>query len=294
MAMGPYMCNTGDARDPRTCELFNVPLTTLYACAGPAPLRRLPAMFCCCCTAEEDTAEVRVHSVSVTEESAHNALNFERQPEEAEPKHIVPKSKDGDPPAPRPPLQPLLDESGERQQQEPDQLVPDRFDAHIEKSSCLQAIGWQVDTVDSRHLFLCRLTPGTSPLRKYNASAAPERQLREGDYIVDVNGNRESANEMMGQTRNLQDIKIVIQRPKLFTKKIEKHGGRFGVALTHAKGCPSLYIETIQEGALKRCAPEVVVGDRIVAVGGLKGDSEQLMQALMSDDAPEIQFSRAG
>lgn len=193
-----------------------------------------------------------------------------------------------------PPPPAIIEPPGDRMPQDADVLIPEKFTIDIVKTSVEQALGWQVDIVDPRHLFLCRLSPGNSPLRTYNSTAPIEKQLREGDYIIDVNGCHTNVNDMMQQTRQSQDIKLVVQRPKLFTKRVHKNGGSLGLALTHARGCPSLCIEHIKEGALKTHAPDVLAGDRIVAVDGKKGDSDQLMTALMKSENPDIQFSRAG
>mmetsp|Transcript_140786 Transcript_140786/g.366527 ORF Transcript_140786/g.366527 Transcript_140786/m.366527 type:complete len:88 (+) Transcript_140786:1-264(+) len=85
---------------------------------------------------------------------------------------------------------------------------------------------------------------------------------------------------------------MVIQRPDLFTMTVNKNGESMGLDLKYGPGGSSLLIEQIQEGAVKRCCPNVKAGDRIVMVNGEKGTPYLLMQAIKDSESPVIGFSR--
>mmetsp|Transcript_37143 Transcript_37143/g.78797 ORF Transcript_37143/g.78797 Transcript_37143/m.78797 type:complete len:240 (-) Transcript_37143:29-748(-) len=172
--------------------------------------------------------------------------------------------------------------------------APPRFVATIMKGSGTESVGWQVDIVDNQKLYLCRILGAPSPLQTYNASVSEDRQLKIGDYIMQVNDAAGSVNSMMQISRTSPVLNLVVQRPRVFAKTVFKDGGSLGLALTHAKGCPSLCIEDIKDGAVSRSAPDVMVGDRIISVNGTKGDSETLMKAIQKADTLELEFSRAG
>lgn len=176
---------------------------------------------------------------------------------------------------------------------EPD-AAPPTFAAVVKKDSAEESVGWQVDIVDNKHLFLCRILEGPSSLQSYNKSVPEDKQLKVGDYIVKVNGGNESVHAMMAASRSSSELHFIVQRPRIFQATVNKDGGSLGLALTHAKGCPSLCIEDIKEGAVRKHAPEVVVGDRITGVNGIRGDSDTLMAAIQRDSLLELEFSRAG
>mmetsp|Transcript_37142 Transcript_37142/g.78795 ORF Transcript_37142/g.78795 Transcript_37142/m.78795 type:complete len:231 (-) Transcript_37142:587-1279(-) len=230
-------------------------------------------MFCCCAADAADQGNKQVMAMP----AVSDRVLFE-DPHTA-PAKVVPSAESSK-------------ETPSEEAAAPD--APPQFIATLVKQNGSESIGWQVDVVDEKRLFLCRILTSPSALSKYNASVPEDRQLRIGDYILKVNGNNSSVNSMMTTARSAQTLDLLVQRPRLFTKTIKKDGPSLGLMLTHAKGCPSLCIEGINDGPVKRMAPDLQLGDRIVAVNGVRGDSETLMRALQQDSELNLEFSRAG
>mmetsp|Transcript_70262 Transcript_70262/g.182948 ORF Transcript_70262/g.182948 Transcript_70262/m.182948 type:complete len:247 (+) Transcript_70262:113-853(+) len=170
---------------------------------------------------------------------------------------------------------------------------PQVFQATLSKPSVDSALGWHLDVLDPRHLFICRLVQtGTSPIETYNASVATALQIREGDYVTAVNGVTVSAEKMSESIKKTDKVKIKISRPIVFAQTIASNGMSLGLDLKYGPGGSSLLIEGIRSGALARHAPDVRAGDRILSVNGTTGTPYTLMQAIQDSPALDIGFSR--
>mmetsp|Transcript_38259 Transcript_38259/g.81058 ORF Transcript_38259/g.81058 Transcript_38259/m.81058 type:complete len:261 (-) Transcript_38259:23-805(-) len=170
----------------------------------------------------------------------------------------------------------------------------DVFKAVLERAGGSGPLGLYLDLSDSMTLYICRVNPGVSlPAHIYNSGVTPDRQLRDGDYILEVNG-------AFGKARDLADniksggkrLELLIRRPKLFTHVLSKDGQSLGLDLQFAKQGWVLSICKILDGAVKNSGVDIQPGDRIVKVNGKEGKSDELLAALTSSDAPEVTISR--
>jgi len=170
---------------------------------------------------------------------------------------------------------------------------PQVFEATLSKPSIDSALGWHLDVLDPRHLFICRLVQtGTSPIETYNASVATALQIREGDYVTAVNGVTVSAEKMSESIKKTDKVKIKISRPIVFAQTIASNGMSLGLDLKYGPGGSSLLIEGIGKGAFSQHAPDVRAGDRILSVNGTAGTPYELMQAIQGSPALDMGFSR--
>jgi len=170
---------------------------------------------------------------------------------------------------------------------------PQVFEATLSKPSIESALGWHLDVLDPRHLFICRLVQtGTSPIETYNASVATALQIREGDYVIAVNGVTVSAEKMSEAIKKTDKVKIKISRPIVFAKTIAKNGMSLGLDLKYGPGGSSILIEGVHSGAFSQHAPDVRAGDRILSVNGTTGTPYVLMQAIQGSPALDMGFSR--
>lgn len=61
-------------------------------------------------------------------------------------------------------------------------------------------------------------------MQKYNESAKPAQQLRDGDFIMKVNGMKDSASKMVKELKAATNLVIVVRRSELFEIEFEKNG----------------------------------------------------------------------
>merc|ERR1719193_2358207 len=107
----------------------------------------------------------------------------------------------------------------------------EKFDAVIERPTATAAFGWKLDTLTKDTLFVESLS--TSPgavVNRYNASAAPGRDIRVGDYITHVDGAVVSENHVGSE--NLK-VMLSIQRIEPYTIDLEKGDAILGLELNY-------------------------------------------------------------
>lgn len=130
-------------------------------------------------------------------------------------------------------------------------------------------------------------------MQAYNDTAPADRQIRVGDYIVQVNSDCASAVSMSDALQASERLQVMLVRAYIFTKRVRKDGQPLGLDLKYAVEGSSLLINDIREdGAVKRSCPDIHVGDRIVAVNGAGGGASDLMTAIRASDAPQLWLSR--
>eukprot|EP00405_Crypthecodinium_cohnii_P043579 CAMPEP_0206572534 /NCGR_PEP_ID=MMETSP0325_2-20121206/28311_1 /ASSEMBLY_ACC=CAM_ASM_000347 /TAXON_ID=2866 /ORGANISM="Crypthecodinium cohnii, Strain Seligo" /LENGTH=237 /DNA_ID=CAMNT_0054076773 /DNA_START=40 /DNA_END=749 /DNA_ORIENTATION=+ len=188
--------------------------------------------------------------------------------------------------------------SGLKKEAEPEKNVtkagsPLAFKATLKKAGVEAALGWSLDVLDPRHLVVCRIITGQkTPLEEYNNTAPEAEQIREGDYIIGVNGMFEKSDKMSEVLRSSDTFDLTLCRPEHFEAKVTKNGSSLGLDLKYGPGGSSLLLEGIRDGALKTCAPQVKVGDRIVGVNGVTGTPYVLMQAIQDSPVLNLKFAR--
>mmetsp|Transcript_60022 Transcript_60022/g.127131 ORF Transcript_60022/g.127131 Transcript_60022/m.127131 type:complete len:240 (-) Transcript_60022:35-754(-) len=170
------------------------------------------------------------------------------------------------------------------------------FSVTLSKSTPDAPLGWHLDVLDTRLLYICRIAGegSSTPIDLYNAKAPENKKILQGDYVLEVNGSAGASGRMREAIKASNEVSVKIGRPITFKKSIYKAGeGSLGLDLKYGAGGVSLLVEGIGPGAIQKQAPEVEVGDRIVMANGAHGTPEALMQAIQEATLVELLFSRA-
>merc|ERR1740123_628629 len=109
-------------------------------------------------------------------------------------------------------------------------------------------LGLSLDLCDGRLLYLYGLRPGMNAATDHNASQPEQRQLRPGDYVLDVNGIRGNARAMMKEREHSAQLHLITRRPLSFEVEIHKMRGILGLGLHHSSRSNCLLVEAILDG----------------------------------------------
>mmetsp|Transcript_119643 Transcript_119643/g.345871 ORF Transcript_119643/g.345871 Transcript_119643/m.345871 type:complete len:233 (+) Transcript_119643:90-788(+) len=167
------------------------------------------------------------------------------------------------------------------------------FEVTLKKATPTTPFGWRVDFLDKEALFVCSLVADPATVvSRYNSSAPPEARIQEGDFIVSVNRTVRDSMAMASMLKEHPTVEVLIQRPLKFRIKLDKHGESIGLDLKFGLSGNSLLVEGIREGAVRSRARQMRVGDRIVSVCGVTGNSSQLLKAMQEHDPLQIDCVR--
>lgn len=169
-------------------------------------------------------------------------------------------------------------------------MPPKKFSVKLTRKCIASPWGLAADLADGQTIFVSGVSTGDFPTGRYNKAAKPERKLQDHDYIVAVNGitasgaynlQRKGLVEQMGQELQRSiSVTLMVQRPQHFDMVIERQNEPIGLDLNFNSKGRSLVVCKVLEGAVARCAPDIVSFDRILAVNGKRGLPEDLLQAL--------------
>lgn len=235
-------------------------------------------MFCCC-TVEDDDAVIIDTPVALagnhTKESGEDVKADGLQLQETPAKQLGPADPQAQAPAAKRDAEVLGEETS--------------FVAVLRRQEAEEALGMGVDFADRKVLHVCQLlAEGINPISRYNASA-PRRQIRNGDYIVSINGlsyETVLSPEKILDMLRLSSVEVAIRRPHLFECQVDRQGQAMGLELIYCDSGASLIITGVSAGAVQSTAPEVVMGDRIVSVNGVEGGPQVLLHAIQEANGP--------
>lgn len=172
------------------------------------------------------------------------------------------------------------------------------FAARLTRSSIEEPWGLTADFADDKMIHVCSLdSDEDSPVKVYNASAEAGKHLLDGDYITSVNGISASdvgpvgAQFCQAMTTAIT-VDLVVQRPMVFESRVERETETLGLDVIYSSGARSLVIVKVNEGAVKRHAPEVSTGDRIVRVDDTEGTPYRMLLALQAKGPMLLKISR--
>lgn len=135
-------------------------------------------------------------------------------------------------------------------------------------------------------------------LLQYNMNAAAAQQIKVGDFILDVNGQRDDAEKMLETINCSSKVAMKFRHPLEFTINIDKaRWATFGVGLDyHADGTSMMITEVragpFQEWNQTNAGKEVKAQDRIIAVNGMTGMANALCEAMLGAQKPFLQIAR--
>lgn len=172
--------------------------------------------------------------------------------------------------------------------------APPVFAATLRRAAPATPVGLNVDLSCGRVLHVANMKEGgPNPVAAYNAGVGEDRKVRAGDYIKAVNGVRQSAGAMAEALKANTVLVLEVQRPDVFIRKVtRRRHERMGLDLNYSERGSSLVITEVGSGALKRCAPDIQPGDRVVAVNGLTGTALNLLETIQRLDTMDLSISR--
>jgi len=162
------------------------------------------------------------------------------------------------------------------------------FSATIRRNPS-EPIGLDIDLIDGLSAVVVDIKEGA--IKSWN-ERNPELALRLNDRVVDVNGSRGDANNLVTRLKSDTTWVLQVQRPSEFPVSINRADApSLGMDLRYAPNGTTLMITQVGDGPMQdwnRQHPEKVVHrhDRIIQLNGVRGSPHDLLQA--SEDAETL------
>mmetsp|Transcript_127878 Transcript_127878/g.319229 ORF Transcript_127878/g.319229 Transcript_127878/m.319229 type:complete len:235 (+) Transcript_127878:103-807(+) len=225
-----------------------------------------------CCGTEDSPGKSTFLSLNSAQEDPHSETTLYHQP-------VLPQFDEMD--------------EGTTKNTKKHQLASPAFWVDLERGNADSALGLHLDLCDGKVLHVCGLRQGVpSPVVAYNASVPEDKRLLPGDYIKAVNGISSTSVALAEELKRHPALQLLVQRPYCFVKRIERKLEPMGLDLNYSDRGASLVIMEIGTGAVKRLAPEIRVGDRIVSVNGMSGSPLHLLDMIKDTQTLELGVSR--
>lgn len=157
--------------------------------------------------------------------------------------------------------------------------------------------GMAVDLAGARAIHVCSVSHGDTPMGLYNSKAPPDKRVHPGDYVVAVNGKSAAKDGSAGDSEELSaamrtslKVELLVERPHVYRSTVNKGTDAIGLDLSYNSRGIGLVVVGVLDGAVKKQAPEIIPGDRIMSVNDMKGQASQLLNAMrnMSDQVDLI------
>mmetsp|Transcript_17299 Transcript_17299/g.39165 ORF Transcript_17299/g.39165 Transcript_17299/m.39165 type:complete len:253 (-) Transcript_17299:56-814(-) len=154
-------------------------------------------------------------------------------------------------------------------------------------------LGALFDSSGGQCLHVAMLQENDGFLAASNRKYKHTRQLRAGDYIMEVSGITCDATAMLTKLQEHPVTQLRVRRPMEFSLSVKKKANSsLGCGISYDASCgSSLVIDAIHEGTIREWN-EAHVGkpnqvrphDRIVAVNGVRGSAMQLLESVRAVD----------
>lgn len=235
-------------------------------------------MFSCCCT-EETTTE------TIQRDSVWASATYEGSPSVTIPEASLPAA-----PPVHAPVVVKAPEAAYETGVDNDSL----FTAILERPQGNEPLGLCLDLSDSMTLYIGRVSDSTTlPAYTYNVQVPPEKRLKEGDYILEVNGKKGRAKDLADAIRiGGKRLELKVRRPTHMQHKVKKHGQSLGLDLQFAKQGGVLSICKVLDGAVKTAGVDIAAGDRIIRVNGREAKTDELLSMMSESVEPDLTVSR--
>lgn len=159
--------------------------------------------------------------------------------------------------------------------------------------------GLELDLQDGVFALVTAVKAG--PFAQFNASAKPAEQLMPGDFIMQVNGATGNVAQIAEQLKKngASKLEVLVRRPVEMGVIIDRQDPKKPLGLEFPKKLSGnfLLVTKVEEGPFQdwnaaNPSREVRVGDRIVAVGGVRGTAAQLVKKLKSAGKVQVTVVR--
>lgn len=177
--------------------------------------------------------------------------------------------------------------------------APSALLIELKKRSPTSSLRLLLDAADRATLHVCKAEmPSAGPVWEYNSRAEWEHQLRPGDFIVAVNGERGDSVVLLSLMLSTASLTIEVRRPYTWTAVVRREGERsLGLEMHYVKEGKSLVINGISEGPVlhfnEDCPDKAIRRfDHVLAVNGQEGSSDTLLKALQQPGDVTLALSR--
>lgn len=158
-------------------------------------------------------------------------------------------------------------------------------------------LGMVTDSDDGAHLVITAISDN-GHLQAWNASHPDHEKVTVGDRVLSVNGVKGEPAQLLKLLDTYRWLKVVIRRHTEFSIALVRPGTeKLGIELRFREGGHTLLVRKVGEGMLeewnrKHCGLELKVGDRIVAVNGVRGEGSLLNSKVKSKGSLILDVAR--
>jgi len=177
----------------------------------------------------------------------------------------------------------------------------DCSEAHVFRAGVLsypaKTLGALLDASTGNTIFVSEVYDGDCPVGLYNKTAPPERQLKAGDFIVEVNGHRGNMTMMMQEMHLYRNLTLLVTRAMEYDINVCKQD-TLGCSITYdANSGISLGVACVLSGPIQMWNDQnpskvVLDGDRIVAVNGVRGSTGDLLEVIKQSKELRMTMAR--
>lgn len=242
----------------------------------------------CCCAAQDVEYQVIDASAAVTQ--GETTTSFQVTPATA-PVSETQVQEPAKEPSKEPAEKPAKAAAEEKTSSPKDAASPVKsFVAKLSKQPA-EMLGWRLDCVGLKYIFIFSISEsGSSPVSMYNSNVPDELAIKQGDYIMSVNGVSGVAG-MVDIIDKSSELEVTICRPHFFKATVEKTEA-LGLELKYWQSATTLLIGEIRPGAITKQNVDIIPEDRILGINGKTGTVEDLLQAIRAMDTLEFEVSR--
>jgi len=164
---------------------------------------------------------------------------------------------------------------------------PPEFHITIENRTA-KSLGIELDTQDENAVYVDQVRPfGLVDL--HNSNSKPTERLLSEHFIMQVNGVHGKASELVEELNKLSVLHLVVRRPSVFCVAVDKKDKKRDIGFSFNTRSCSLVINQMWQGPVvewnrRNPGKDVLLGDRIVAVNGLKGRASDMAKKMKSLD----------
>jgi len=162
---------------------------------------------------------------------------------------------------------------------------PSEFQACVTRDSTDKLWGLDINYQDTKTLYVLDVMPGA--FQDYNNVSPTEKQIRQSDFIVSVNGITGDGWKLKNEMAKNTKLDIVIHRPQERILVVEKGAQtKHGMAFATPRLTSGLVVLQISDGFIKDYnkavheSMQLKVGDRIVSAEYAQGTAADLIKRL--------------
>eukprot|EP00931_Biecheleriopsis_adriatica_P061653 TRINITY_DN37080_c0_g1_i1.p1 TRINITY_DN37080_c0_g1~~TRINITY_DN37080_c0_g1_i1.p1 ORF type:complete len:234 (+),score=70.82 TRINITY_DN37080_c0_g1_i1:56-757(+) len=161
------------------------------------------------------------------------------------------------------------------------------FQVMLDKGSH-STLGLDLDLPDAKpHLIIIKTIKDGSILLEWNAQN-PDKEVRKGDCIVEVNGTKGSASNMMQAAKDSSTLTLTLRRPKVSMVNLKKSEKPMGISLNYDDKLMGLLVVKVTDGSVKDSGADIKENDIIIAVNGKEQLPSEMLASMQQSESMEL------